>query len=115
MPPLGDAEELSRYQAVLDEAGRFAGCFDWKPIAADEAREFLGNWTPRGIEQLICEHRDEVKQKEEKREEHSSRFQFYYGLVVVIGGIKVFIETVFMPGSGRTPDRIRVVSIHPTT
>ncbi len=70
MPPLADVEELSRYKAVLAEAGRFGEYIKWKREAAETVREHLSNHTPRGIELLISKHREEVDQTKEDRPEY---------------------------------------------
>ena len=110
---LGVEDEFKKYMAVLDEAERFTGYFLWKPIAADWVREHL-ECQPKGIELLLCKHRSKIEQIVENRPIHRDNFDYWYKLIVTIGGERIFTESVFIPGSGDddNPDMIRVVSVH---
>ena len=88
-------------------------------MEADRGRlgkgEFRSSYAKSAVELLVCKHRNEIRQIPEKRPEYCVVYQFYYGIVIVIEGIDVFIESVFEPASGNDPDMIRVVSVHPPT
>jgi hypothetical protein len=112
VPPVTDAEELKRFQGLLRE-WKFAGFIQWKRRAAEWLRENLSNRTQQGIGQLIYEHRGEVQQTAEIREDYRDRYRFHYDFRLFIDGQRVYIETAFDCGATESDSTIWVVNIKP--
>ena len=113
MPPVTDAEELERYRGLLKE-WKFTGFIQWKRRAAEWLRDNLGNHLPQqGIGQLMYEHREEVQQTPETREEYRHRYRFHYDFRLCIDTRRIYIETAFHCGATESDSTIWVVNIKP--
>jgi hypothetical protein len=110
--PQGDAAELERYLSVLADAERFSNVVLWKPTASNWLRENLSNHTQKSIVGLLCQYRDQVRQRAETRDLWKDKYSYYYAFVLPIDGISVFIETVFDAGDTKDDSTIVVVNMH---
>lgn len=112
MAPLQDPEILAQYKSALSN-WKVTGYVDWRDRAREWARKNLKNFTARTIAELMWQHvaaGGEIDQVPERRTAWNDR-AFHYDLRVVIGGRRVYIETVLVDDDPEDPT-IEVVSIH---
>jgi len=93
MLPLSGADELGRYKDVLKD-WKFTGYINWDPRPAEWLRETLGELSQKAVGQLMYEHCDEVDQTVENRPEWRDDYAYHYDFRLLIGGQKIYIETV---------------------
>ncbi|MBN1396375.1 MAG: hypothetical protein JW959_15225 [Pirellulales bacterium] len=114
-PPGSDDRELDRYKSLLEEAVTFTNIVQWKRVASEWLRENLSNHTHKSIIELMYEHRDQVRQKQETRPHWKDLHKYHFDFVIPVKGISVFIETVFDDGATIDDCIITVVSMHPSS
>ena len=110
MPPLRDEDELLSYKSLLEVAERFTDFIIWKREPAEQIHKHLSNYLQRDIELLICKHREEVCQTKDGR---GFVEPYHYDFRIPIDGERIYIETVFHPGTTTDDSRILIVRVKP--
>ena len=112
MPPLRDDAELGRYKGVLKE-WKFTGVIQFRRRAAEWIRDNLANHTQKSVGRLMHEHREEVDQTPETREEYRDFYPYHYDFRIPIDGRLIYIETVFEPGATDADSTIWIFNMKP--
>ena len=81
--------------------------------AAEWLRCNLEGETQKSIGKLMYEHRDEVDQTPETREDYRSLYSYHYDFRIPINGRLIYIETVLESEATASDSRILVVNIKP--
>ena len=112
MAALRDPVILAQYKSALSN-WKVTGYVDWKDRSRDWVRDNLAPLTAPAIAELMWRHvatGGEIDEVPESRPEWNDRAS-HYDLRIVIGGRRVYIETVLVDDDPEDPT-VQVVSIH---
>ncbi|HVA50851.1 MAG TPA: hypothetical protein VNH11_31195 [Pirellulales bacterium] len=107
-------EERDRYVAVLAD-WPFVNIVVWEKDDLRKLDEFLPDYSPQFVSELLYEHAasgGEVHRKNEDRDPWKDEWKFHYDVILPIAGKAFYVETRFDERKRDWP-KVLIVHIHP--